>query len=148
MFAKAVAVCFVVAGSSAALSAGLPVVPTPQYAQPLDRAVAVANGGSVDIVLGPPAAASAPKMKLAAESIRQALQPAVRVNVTTSKPAGPAIWLWDWSAGPHPPVPLNALDRTALSDPGHWGQGTCSGPRILPPSGPWEVPRRACSLPP
>ncbi len=101
------------------------IIPTPQYLEILNHSLVVPNGGTIEIVLGPRALASSPKMKLAADFLKQALNGAsasMQVRVTDQKPLGTAIYLWNWAAVPKPPVSLNLLDRQTLSDSNHGGQ--------------------------
>ncbi len=107
------------------LRAEVQIIPTPQYLEILNQSLVVPNGGALEIVLGPRAAVSSPKMKLAADFLKQALDGAsasVQVRITDQKPSGAAIHLWDWTADPKPPVSLNLLDRQTLSDSNHGGQ--------------------------
>ena len=107
------------------LLAEVQITPTPQYLEPLGHSLAVARGGAIEIVAGPTGAAISPKMRLAADFLRQALVRAagsIEVAITQNKPSGAAIYLWNYAADPNPPVSLNLLDRQMLSDPNHWGQ--------------------------
>jgi len=110
---------------SAELWSEVQIVPTPQYLEPLNHSLVVANGGSIDIVFGASGTASNPKMKLAAEFLREAFDKtsaSIRVRTTDKGTSGVVIHLWNWALDPSPTVPLNLLDRQTLSDPGHWGQ--------------------------
>ena len=55
------------------LLAEVQITPTPQYLEPLGHSLAVARGGAIEIVAGPTGAAISPKMRLAADFLRQAL---------------------------------------------------------------------------
>jgi hypothetical protein len=108
-----------------ALRADVQVVPTPQYLEYLSHSLAVARGGAIQIVIGPSGTVPSPKMRLAADFLRQSLVRAsdsIHVTITQNTPSGAAIHLWNFAADPNPSVSLNLLDRQTLSDPNHWGQ--------------------------
>jgi len=122
------------------LLAEVQITPTPQYLEPLGQSLAVARGGAIEIVAGPTGAAISPKMRLAADFLRQALVRAagsIEVTITQNKPPGAAIYLWSYAADPNPPVSLNLLDRQLLSDPNHWGQSYVI--RVSDPNSIWAV---------
>src|SRR5947208_3576810 len=91
---------------SAALSFGtawaeVQIVPTPQYLEVLTNSLIVNRGGTVAIVIGPAGVASSPKMKLAAEWLRDGLNrmsASVQVRITDQETSGSAIRLWNWTA--------------------------------------------------
>src|SRR3989442_13368326 len=98
---------------SSTLWSNVQIVPTPQYLEVLNHSLAVNNGGAIEIVVGSPGAASSPKMKLAADFLREALNrasPSVQVKITDKHPSGAAIHLWNWATGLTPSIPLNLLD--------------------------------------
>jgi hypothetical protein len=101
----------------AAGNADVRIIPTPKYIEPLEGSVGE-QGGQIEIVLGPAQADSNPKMKLAADYLRNALGP------RRGQSDGPraTVHLWDWSADSSPPVTVNILDRQVLSDPDHFYQ--------------------------
>jgi Glycosyl hydrolase family 20, domain 2 len=113
---------------SGTLWSNVQIVPTPQYLEVLNHSLAVTNGVRIEIVVGSSGAASSPKMKLAADFLREALNQAsgsVQVRITDKHPsgAGAAIHLWNWATDRTPPIPLNLLDWQTLSDSNHYGQG-------------------------
>lgn len=122
------------------LLAEVQITPTPQYMEPLGHSVAVARDGAIEIVIGPSVVAANPKMRLAADFLRQTLVRAagsIQVNLTQNKPSGAAIYLWNYAADQNPPVSLNLLDRQMLSDPNHWGQSYVV--RASDPNSIWAV---------
>ena len=99
---------------SGTLWSNVQIVPTPQYAEVLDHSLIVKSGGKVEIVLDASPAVSSPKSRLAAELLKRGLESAsaaVQVDITGAKPAGAAIYLWNWETDTSPPLSLNLLDR-------------------------------------
>ncbi|MCW5977904.1 MAG: hypothetical protein KIT09_07490 [Bryobacteraceae bacterium] len=104
----------------------LPILPTPQYIEPLPHTLSVDRGGVLKIVPGP-AAAVRGKMELAVTFLQREFaqaDPTLKVRITTTADShdSPAIFLWDHSNG-SATLPLNLLDLETLTNPSHYGQG-------------------------
>jgi len=120
--ARLLVVCLLSCGHLA--SAGIRILPSPQYAEDLSHTIRLSPNQGVDVVVGPAQATADRKMQYAAEMIRSGLSRDGRVIASAAhSPNAVRIHLWDYSRDPKPPVPQNSLDEDTLSDAAHYHQG-------------------------
>ncbi len=104
-----------------------PILPTPQFYEPLDYGLSITSRDYISIEIGPASNAGNEKIRLAAAFLTREIAevaPSVRVDILTSGEtvSKPKVVLWHYAADSNPGVELNFPDRQTLKDASHYGQ--------------------------